>query len=142
MFPYNLQQALNKESDKKNNKPSNSENNNKKENKPSNWFHSYQIPAESSKPVKEPNERESKPRSKSLGELPLIPMYQPMNPEKKVDWNKFVPHPKDKDIPKYEPMNPEKKMEWNKLVPHPHLSQNKQNWFHCYQIPNEKPNES
>lgn len=140
MFPYYLQQELNKESAPKNDKHSNSDNNNnKEEHKPSNWFHSYQIPVESSKPIKE---RESKPRSKSLGEMPNIPMYQPMNPEKKVEWNKLMPHPKDKDIPKYEPMNPEKKMEWNKLIPHHQQGQHKQNWFHCYQIPNEKPNES
>ena len=94
----------------------------------SNWFHSYQVPAEAPKPVK--------PTPKPAGHMPTIPMYEPMNPEKKIDWKKMVPHPKLDDIPKYEPMNPQKPMDWQKVIPHPHAPKN---WFHCYQIPEEQP---
>ena len=121
MFPYSLQKALMYESDKKNNQhshsddDSHSDHSNQENDKPrasgKNWFHSYQIPAEA--PIEKPVKQSQRKRSKSLGAIPSIT-----------------------NIPIYEPMNPEKKMEWNKLIPHPHK---KYNWFHCYQIPNEKP---
>lgn len=112
MFPYSLgQQLINKQEQKSDNNHSShsdDENNNNRQNK-SNWFHSYQIPAEKPKPSK-----------------PVIIKNSERKRSKSMD-----------DIPIYEPMNPEKKMDWNKLIPHP-----KQNWFHCYQVPAEKPKES
>eukprot|EP01083_Nonionella_stella_P137990 419864_1 len=82
---------------------------------PSHWFHSYQIPAE---PPRAPKvaPKQQRARSKSLGEFP---MYEPMNPDHKMEWGKLMPHPHLEDIPKYEPMNPQHPIEWRKMMPHP-----------------------
>eukprot|EP01083_Nonionella_stella_P153734 494300_1 len=107
MFPKDLGKQL-KHEDKNNNKPTQSK-----------WFHSYQIPAEP--PTPKLKQETDRPRSKSLDDLVQKTIYPPMNPDKKVEWNKLIPHPHI--TPQiYPPMDPDKKVEWNKLIPHPHIT--------------------
>eukprot|EP01084_Bolivina_argentea_P041142 75930_1 len=140
MFPLHLGSQLNKKKDER--QKDRIPEQQKSKSTSTNWFHCYQVPEEEPKRTTKPM---TKPRSRSLDSMPI---YPPMDPSKKIEWNKVIPHPHintDKEIPMYPPMDPHKKMDWDKIIhphiPHPHLTKpaDTKDWFHCYQVPDEKP---